>query len=294
MQLKLFGMEMKPLPRVSQAFVRTSSVICAVILLSVAVELASAAYHSATYQRSRFMGRKEVEDYENRVENVTGMDRWDRTMYYWTNNLSVAGYRIIFTPWYVGVSAEVFQAYIVGIVDTFWYHEAELSPFRAAIEFHGIFEMTGFFIITAITARLAWNLWKGLAHLMAASTKKRKPKLKKSKARIKEILGDFLILASIGFLMIFLAAPIEAYVSPWVWGVFDITLVLPCVFLTLVALFYITVFFVQFRGWEMMKKDLKKIRTDIKSLLKGKFVPAHLSLLMFILFTVPAIIIILM
>jgi uncharacterized membrane protein len=61
-----------------------------------------------------------------------------------------------------------------------------------------------------------------------------------------------------------------------------------------VALLYLAVFFAQFRGWEMMKKDLKKIRTDVKLLLKGKFVPVHLSLLMFILFTIPAIIIILM
>ena len=293
MQLKLFGMEMKPLPRVSQAFVRTSSVICVVILLSVAVELASTAYHSATYQRSSFMGRKEVEDYENRVENVTGMDRWDRTMYYWTNNLSVAGYRIIFTLWYVGVSAEVFQAYIVGIVNTFWYHEAELSPFRAAIEFHGIFEMTGFFIITAITARLAWNLWKGLAFMMSYR-KNVKRLIKKYRGRIKEILGDYLILVSIGILLIFLAAPIEAYISPSIWMTFSSAPLLPYIFLVAVALLYLAVFFAQFRGWEMMKKDLKKIRTDVKSLLKGKFVPAHLSLLMFILFTIPAIIVILM
>jgi uncharacterized membrane protein SpoIIM required for sporulation len=289
-------MEMKHLPRVSQAFVRTSSVICAVILLSVAVELASTAYHSLTYERSSFEGSAEVQNYENRIENqIKVMSEWDLTKYYWKNNLAVAGYRVLFTPWYIGVSSEVYQSYVVGVVNTYiLYRENALAPFRAAIETHGLLEMTGFFIISAITARLAWNLWKGLAHLMAASTKKRKPKLKKSKARIKEILGDFLILASIGFLMIFLAAPIEAYISPWVWEVFDITLVLPYVFLTLVALFYITVFFVQFRGLEMMKKDAKKIRTDIKSLLKGKFVPAHLSLLMFILFTIPAIIIILM
>jgi len=294
MQLKLFGMEMKPLPKVSQAFVRTSSVICAVILLSVAVELASTAYHSTTYPKSSFISREEVESYENRVKNVTRMDDWDRTMYYWTNNLSVAGYRIIFTPWYIGVSSEVYQSYEGGIINTdILYRENALAPFRAAIETHGLLEMTGFFIITAITARLAWNLWKGLAFMMSYR-KNVKRLIKKYRARIKEILGDYLILVSIGVFLIFLAAPIEAYISPSIWATFSSVPLLPYIFLVAVALLYLAIFFVQFRGWKMMKKDAKKIRTDIKSLLKGKFVPAHLSLLMFILFIIPAIIIILM
>lgn len=286
---------MKPLRRVSQAFGRTSSVICAVILLSFAVELASTTYHSLTYEKSSFENSAEVQDYKNRIENqISVMSEWDLTKYYWKHNLGVAGYRALFTPWYLGVSSEVYQSYFGGIVNTYMYHENTLVPFRAAIETHGLLEMTGFFIISAITARLAWNLWKGLAHLMTASTKKRKLKLKKSKARIKEIFGDFLILASIGILMIFLAAPIEAYISPSVLATFRSAPLLPYVYLAAVVLLYLAIFFVQFRGWMMMKKDAKKIQTDIKFLLKGKFVPAHLSLLMFILFTIPAIIVILM
>jgi uncharacterized membrane protein SpoIIM required for sporulation len=222
------------------------------------------------------------------------MDDWDRTMYYWTNNLSVAGYRIIFTPWYIGVSSEVYQSYEGGIINTdILYRENALAPFRAAIETHGLLEMTGFFIITAITARLAWNLWKGLAFMMSYR-KNVKRLIKKYRARIKEILGDYLILVSIGVFLIFLAAPIEAYISPSIWATFSSVPLLPYIFLVAVALLYLAIFFVQFRGWKMMKKDAKKIRTDIKSLLKGKFVPAHLSLLMFILFIIPAIIIILM
>jgi len=252
----------------------------------------STAYHSAAYQPS-FTSNEEVKDYENRVENVTKMDGWDRTRYYWTNNLSVAGYRIIFTPWYAGVSAEVFQAYLVGVVNTYQYHKDELLPFRAAIEVHGIFEMTGFFIITAITARLAWNLWKGLGFMMSYR-KNVKRLIKKYRGRIKEIFVDYLILTSIGIFLIFLASPIEAYISPSIWATFSSVPLLSYIYLAVVALLYLAVFFAQFRGWEMIKKDAKKIRTDIKSLLKGKFVPAHLSLFMFILFTIPAIIVILM
>jgi len=266
-----------------------------VILLSVAVELTSTTYYITTSKESDFRAMETVQSYENRIENqIKVASEWGRTKYYWTNNLGVAGYRVLFTPWYIGVSSEVYQSYVGGVVNTYMYYENTLVPFRAAIETHGILEMTGFFIISAITARLAWNIWKGLAHLMMASTKKRKLKLKRYKARIKEIFGDFLILASIGIFMIFLAAPVESYISPGVWGAFDVTPVLPCVFLVCVALFYIAVFFVRFRGWEMMKRDAKKIRTDIKLLLKGKFVPTHLSLLMFILFMIPAIILILM
>jgi uncharacterized membrane protein SpoIIM required for sporulation len=239
------------------------------------------------------MSREEVVDYKNRVENVTRMNEWDRTKYYWTNNLSVAGYRIIFTPWYVGFPAEIFQSYIVGIVNTFWYNEAELSPFRAAIEVHGLLEMTGFFIITAITARLAWNLWKGMG-FMISYRKNVKRLIKRYRGRIKEILGDFLIVASIGILLIFLAAPIEAYISPSIWATFRSVPLLSYIYLTAVALVYLAIFFVRFRGWAMIKKDAKKIQADIKSLLEGKFVPTHLSLLMFTLFTIPALIFILM
>ncbi len=286
---------MKPLRRVSQAFGRTSSVICAVILLSFAVELASTAYHSLTYEKSSFENNAEVQGYENRIENeIKVMSEWDRTKYYWKNNLGVAGYRVLFTPWYLGVSSEVYQSYVGGMVNTYILHrDNTLAPFRAAIETHGLLEMTGFFIISAITARLAWNIWKGLAHLTMASTKKRKLKFKRYKARIKEISGDFLILTSIGAFMIFLAAPIEAYISPSMWATFRLAPLLPYVYLAAAVLLYLAIFFVQFHGWEMMKKDAEKIRTDAESLLKGKFVPTHLSFLTFILFIIPAIIVIL-
>jgi uncharacterized membrane protein SpoIIM required for sporulation len=234
-----------------------------------------------------------VQDYENRLENQLPPDEWTRTTYYWKNNLGVAGYRILTTVWYSGISSEIVQAYVGGLVNTLRNYENTMIPFRAAIETHGLLEMTGFFIITAITARLAWNLWKGLAFMMSYR-KNAKRLIKKYRDRIKEILGDYLILVSIGLLLIFLAAPIEAYISPSIWMTFSSAPLLPYIFLAAVAFLYLAVFFAQFRGWEMMKKDANKIRTDIKFLLKGKFVPAHLSLLMFILFTIPVIIVILM
>jgi uncharacterized membrane protein SpoIIM required for sporulation len=179
-----------------------------------------------------------------------------------------------------------------GLVNTFWNYQNTMVPFRAAIEVHGLLELTGFFIITAITARLAWNFWKASGYLILTSFRgseieKRSfnRRLKKHRKRIIELLVDFAILSSIGVFLIFLAAPVEAYISPYVWGGFDQLPVLAGIFLLVVALLYITVFFVLFRGWKMLKKDTKKIRTDIKLLLKGKFVPTHLSILMFIFFT---------
>jgi hypothetical protein len=192
----------------------------------------------------------------------------------------------------MGFQAEIFQSYIVGIVNTFWYNKAELSSFRAAIEVHGLLEMTGFFIITAITARLAWNLWKGMG-FMISYRKNVKRLIKRYSGRIKEILVDFLIMASIGAFLIFLAAPIESYISPSIWATFSSVPPLPYIYLVAVALLYLAIFFVQFRGWWMMKKDAKRIQADIKSLLEGRFVPTHLSLLMFTLFTIPRLIFIL-
>lgn len=114
--------------------------------------------------------------------------------------------------------------------------------------------------------------------------------IKRYRGRIKEILWDYLILISIGAILIFLAAPIEAYITPSIWATFRVVPLLPYTYLVAVALLYLAIFFAQFRGWGMLKKDVKKIRTDIKALFKGEFVPAHLSLSMFILFTMFAII----
>jgi len=281
------------LRRIFQAFERTSSVICFVILLSVAVELAGTAYYITTSKQSDFMTIGTVQNYENRVENqISPADEWTRTTYYWKNNLGVAGYRILSTVWYSGISSEIVQAYVGGLVNTFWNYNNTMVPFRAAIEMHGLLELTGFFIITAITARLAWNFWKASGYLTLTSFQgsevgKRgfKRKLKKYRKRIIELFGDFAILSSIGALLIFLAAPIEAYVSPGVWGYFDQFVVPAYIFLVFVALFYISVFFVRFRGWEMLKKDANKLHGDIENAFRGKWVPAHLSLLMFIFFT---------
>jgi len=264
-----------------------------VILLSFTVELASTVYYITTSKQSDFMAMGTVQDYENRIENqVAPADEWTRTTYYWKNNLGVAANRILFTVWYPGVSSEILQAYVGGLINTYQNYENTMVPFRAAIEMHGLLELTGFFIITAITARLAWNFWKASGYLILSSFRgskieKRdfKRKLKKYRKRIMELLGDFVILSSIGALLIFLAAPIEAYVSPGMWGYFDQFVVPAYVFLVLVALFYVAVFFVRFRGWEMLKKDANKIHGDIKRALRGKWVPSHLSLLMFIFFT---------
>lgn len=257
------------------------------------MELTCTAYYIATSKQSDFMAMGSVQSYKNSIENqITPADEWTRTTFYWKNNLSVAGYHILTTVWYRGISLQITQAYVGGLVNTFWNYQNTMLPFRAAIEMHGLLELTGFFIITAITAHLAWNFWKASGYLIltafrGSNIEKRdfKRKLRKHRKRITELFGDFAILSSIGVLLIFLAAPIEAYISPYVWGGFDQLPVLAGIFLVIVALLYIAVFFVGFRGWKMLKKDTKKIRTDIKLLLKGKFVPTHLSLLMFIIFT---------
>ena len=277
--------------RFYQAFERTSSVICFVILLSVTVELVFTAYYITTSKQSDFMTIAEVQNYENRVENeITPVDEWTRTTFYWKNNLDVAGHHILFTIWYSGISSEIVQSYLGGLVNTYWNYRNTMVPFRAAIETHGLLEVTGFFIITAITARLAWNFWKASGYFVLTSfrseseTQAFKRKLKKYRKRIVQLLGDFAIISSIGILLIFLAAPIEAYISPYIWGFFDIYPVFSYIFLVFVGLLYIVVFFLWFRGWEMMKKDAKKISGDVKSAFRGELGPPHLSLLMFVFF----------
>ena len=284
--------------RIFQAFERTSSVICFVILLSFVVEFAFTAYYITTSKQSDFMTMGEVQNYENTVENQLPPDEWTRTTFYWKNNLGVAGDRIIFTVWYSGITSEIANSHMLGLANTYWNYQDTMVPFRAAIETHGLLELTGFFIITAITARLAWNFWKAGGYFIATPFRGRiekrafRRKLKKYRKPFVQLLGDFAILSSIGILLIFLAAPIEAYVSPYIWGFFDSYSAFSYIFLVLVGLLYITVFFFRFRGWEMMKKDAKKIWGDLKSAFKGEFRPSHLPLLMFVFFTALALLVI--
>ena len=279
--------------RTLEAFRRSSSAISLVIALGLLVMTLSTGYHIFAYESSEFLERPGAQEYENAVENVTQMNEWARTKFYWSNNLRVAGFYILWTPIYSGFHSLTFNEYAIGMNLAYWYHAYGAETFLvflSGVFFHGVLELTGIFIVVAITLRVAWNFWKGISHMMTTGTSKKwswglskgeKREILKHKCKIKELLVDFLVLASFGAFLIFLAAPIEAYISPSIMATFRGALPLAVVFLIGIASLYFSIFV---WGLEAMKKDIRTVYGDVKLAFKRKWRPTQLSLLMFMVF----------
>ncbi len=278
--------------RTLEAFRRSSSAISLVIALGLLVMTLSTGYHIFAYESSEFLEQPGAQDYENAVENVTQMNEWARTKFYWSNNLRVAGFYILWTPTYSGFHSLTFNEYAIGMNFAYWYHAYGAETFLvflSGVFFHGILELTGIFIVVAITLRVAWNFWKGMGHMMTITEKRKKwswglskgerREILKHKCKIKELLVDFLVLASFGAFLIFLAAPIEAYVSPSIMATFRGALPLAIAFLIVIAFLYFSIFV---WGLKAMKRDIGMVYKNIKLAFKRKWRPTHLSLLMFV------------
>jgi len=280
--------------RTRAAFRRNSSVIALVVVLCFVILLECLGYMSLACSPAEFMEKQEVQKYENSIENVTEMNGLERTEFYLSNNLGVAGVYVLGTPTYFGFTLLMLNNYTNGMFLSYWYHDqgpGYLLAFFSSIFMHGMLELTGLFIIAAVTLRAAWNIWKGFGRMIAVAHGRKKfwrvleaekRQIGKQKGEIKRFLVDFAILTSAGALMIFLAAPIEAYISPGVGATFVEAPVLAVAFLAVITLFYFSIIA---WGFKAMKKDAKRMFRDIKLGFRRKWRPTHLSLLMFVAFT---------
>lgn len=280
---------------VSGAFRRSSSAIGLVIVVAFTTMILSTAYHMLAFTPTEFIEKPDVQEYENALENISVMDDWTRTQYYWSHNLRVAGVCAIGTPTYFGFNSVVATNYMIGMALTYIHHlygPVSMLAFSAQIFMHGLLELTGIYIIAAVSLRVAWNLWKGLGRLIALTgkggrrwswrlTKWEKREIRKHKGTIKLLLSDFVILFVIGAFFIFLAAPIEAYISPAVGSIFFTVPVLAVAFLVVVGLIYA---YIVARGFNAMRRDLKFVWKETGLAFKGKWRPAQLSLLIFMIF----------
>lgn len=289
------------------AFRRNSSAIGFVILVSFLVMMFSVGYHILAYDSSEFLQEPEAQEYENAVGEVGAMDNWARTRYYWSHNLRVAGLYVATTPSYLSFHSSVFTGYSVGVATSYWYHRLGADAnaalaFLAGIFVHGALELTGAFIIAGATLRAAWNFWKGIGHMISVASKsgtlwswrfsrRERKELQRYKGKVKEFLTDFIILVGLGVFLIFLAAPIEVYVSPSAISVFYVNPLIAVAFLAVIALLYISVFFVWFRGLRAVGRDFGSVRNDIGDAFKLRWRSTHLSLLMFVAFSIIAAII---
>lgn len=248
------------------------------------------------FSRMEFIERPEVQEYENALENVSEMDDWARTQYYWSNNLKVAGIYVIGTPTYFGFNSVVATNYMIGLSITYNYYlygPRGMLAFPAMIFMHGLLEITGVYIIAAVSLRVAWNLWKGMGGLMTIAgkeksrwslkmTKREKREFQKHGGAIKLLLSDFITISVIGALFVFLAAPIEAYISPRVGGyVFFPEPALAVAFLAIVGLVYA---YIAAKGFKAMRRDMKQVWKETKLAFRGKWRPTQLSFLIFMIF----------
>lgn len=286
------------------AFRRNSSAISLVILVGFLVMMFSLGYYILAYDSSKFLQEPEAQEYENSVGEVVAMGEWERTKYYWSHNLKLAGLYVATTPSYLSFHSSMFNGYSVGVATSYWYHvwEADANAalaFLAGIFVHGVLELTGAFIVAGATLRAAWNFWKGAGHMafMAGKNKKtwswglsrrERKELRKYKGKVKEFLTEFIILIGFGAFLIFLAGPIEVYVSPSMMAVFYTSPPLAVTFLVAIALLYISVFFLLFEGLRALGRDFRSMRKDIGDAFKLKWRSTHLSLLMFVAFSIIA------
>jgi hypothetical protein len=102
-------------------------------------------------------------------------------------------------------------------------------------------------------------------------------KVLRRKEKIKLEVSDFLTLFAVGALMIFLAGPIESYVSPVVVAVFLAEPLVAGLFLVVVGYFYLTLASL---GFKQMLQNLRGVWGDIKLGLSGKFRPSQVPVLM--------------
>jgi len=254
----------------------------------------STGYHIFAYKSSEFLERPDVEEYKKAIENVGQMDEWTLTKFYWSNNLRIIGFYVVGIPSYFGFHSLILNEYTIGMNISYWYHAYDAEVFLiflSGIFIHGVLELMGIFIVAAITLRVAWNFWKGMGHMMTPAGKRKKwswglskgekRKIRRHEGKVKELLVDFLVLASFGAFLVFLAAPIEAYISPPLMAAFVGAPPLAIIFLLVIAFFYLSIFV---WGLGAMKRDIKAVYGDVKFAFERKWRPTQLSLLIFVIF----------
>lgn len=287
-----------PKKAVFGALRRTSPELSLVIIVAFTVLLLSTAYFALAFTPAEF--KEKSAGYEEDLSEVSVMNDWTRTKYYWANNLSVAGVYAVGTPTYFGFNSLVANHYWIGMSTTYWYHYAEqvdnaggtgMLAFTGQIFVHGLLELTGFYLIVAVSLRVGWNIWKGMGHLVAMAargkrlswklSKWEKREILKHKRTIKLLLSDFFIILALGAFLIFLAGPIESYVSSWVGSGFYIAPLLAAIYLVIVGLIYAAIVRA---GFKAMRDKIKLVWKDLRLARRRKWLPAQLSLMMLVIF----------
>ncbi len=221
-----------------KSFKRNSWLIGLVILISLAIYFTGLIHYSTNFNQEQFANMEETEEYENRVDTTMRKDEFDRTLYYWGNNLKLGAYHLIpimgvnflFISEYNSSWASAYQ-YQFGGIDY-------LFGFLGGTFAHRIPESIGFFLLAALSLYI----------LKGAVTKE---------IITKTFWKDYLTLASIGFLLIFIAGPIESYISPHLLSIFYQNLWLSIVATVGIFGMYIHLFLYKNKGFSEIKRQVR-------------------------------------
>lgn len=284
--------KVNPKKAVFGALRRTSPELSLIVIVAFVVLLLSTAYFALAFTPAQFT--EESAEYENKLVEVSAMDEWTLTNYYWNNNLGIAGVFAAGTPAYFGFNSVVVNHHWMGMSVTYYYHlagERGMAAATAGFFVHGLLELTGFYLIAAASLRVGWNIWKGLGHLVKMSlggkrmswklTKWEKREILKHWRTIKLLLSDLFIILALGAFLIFLAGPVEAYVTPSIVGGFYTAPLLAGIFLVVVGLIYTLIVR---EGFRAMCDKIRLVRRELRLARKRKWRPAQLSLVMLLVF----------
>ncbi len=265
-----------------EAFQRNSMAISLVIIVSLAVMALSTVYFLTAYGSEQFESLPAVKQYDNTLAGTVALDEWSRMKFYWSNNLGVAGLCAATFPTYLAPNSVIFNMHYVGMALVYNYHTygpAAMLVFAGIIFVHGALELTGFFIIGAASLRLGWKSW---GYLGGALKKGFGKVTKRKEAAARRYLKDYVAMVALGAAMIFLAAPIETYISPYVGALFLLVPWLALAYLGVVLFFYYTIIR---QGFTPVRRELGSARAKARGLFSGKWQPGVLPLLTLILFS---------
>ncbi|MFN4133043.1 MAG: stage II sporulation protein M [Candidatus Hadarchaeales archaeon] len=257
---------------------RNSALLSFAILISFLSIIFSLGYYFLMLSPQEFTQQREVKAYENDIRKLTILDEWTITKLYWSNNLRVAGISIIFFPSYFGTALQIMSGRSMGMAIAYF---ERIAGWQAALAFsaqlfvHGIFEFTGILLIAAGTMRLAWRFWEKIGKIHD---------FKKFLARLrfspKSEIADVGVILILGLLLIFIAGPVEAYISPTAGVLFFLEPVLALLFLATVCVFYLSIFLY---GFEDMKTAMKRVAGDTRQILKRRLTSRNAPVVIFIL-----------
>ncbi|MEM2878199.1 MAG: stage II sporulation protein M [Candidatus Hadarchaeales archaeon] len=273
---------MSAVEAIELSFRRSLPSISSVVLISALTMLLSTAYYMTAISPSDFSELPKTREYENMARAVTRMDPWTRTQQYWANNITAGVAGGIGSLVYTGLNITVSTSHFTGIAVTYVSHryggEAALA-FLAQIYLHGLLELTGLYLIAAGGLRLAWNVWifAAEATLKYGSGKPRKKNEPPAHTKLRTPLVDFFVLFLLGIFMIFLAAPIEAYVSSEA-SIFYEQPATAIGFLIMVGAIYGSIVALGLKG---VKNQTEK---TVRYLRSKKFSPVHVAFVVLLIF----------